>query len=117
MTALGSIDLMFRGFADRTRLRILHLLCHGGEICVGDLAASLRVQQPSASRHLAYLRRAGLVEVRKDGVWSHYSLSRPRTAVHRTLVECLRRSFAAVPELRADRNRGKSLRKKGGCCP
>jgi ArsR family transcriptional regulator len=117
MTALGAIDLMFRGFADRTRLRILHLLSHDGEMCVGDLVACLRVPQPTASRHLAYLRRAGLVEVRKEGLWSHYSLSRPRTAAHRTLLECLRGCFAAVPELKADRKRGESLRKKGGCCP
>lgn len=117
MTTLSAIGLMFRGFADRTRLRILLLLSHEGEMCVGDLVASLRVPQPTASRHLAYLRRAGLVEVRKEGLWSHYSLSRPRTAAHRTLLGCLRGCFAAVPELRADRSRAKSVRTKGGCCP
>jgi ArsR family transcriptional regulator, arsenate/arsenite/antimonite-responsive transcriptional repressor len=117
VTTLGAIDLMFRGFADPTRLRILHLLRHEGETCVGDLVASLRLSQPTASRHLAYLRRAGLVEARKDGLWSHYSLSRPRTAAHRTLLECLGGCFAAVPELRADRKRSRSVRTKGGCCP
>ena len=50
MTTLSAIGLMFRGFADRTRLRILHLLSHEGEMCVGDLVASLRVPQPTASR-------------------------------------------------------------------
>ena len=60
-----SIDLMFRAFSDRTRLRILYLL-QSGECCVGNLVEILGVEQPSASRHLAYLRRAGLVSVRKD---------------------------------------------------
>ncbi len=53
-------DLMFRAFSDRTRLRILYLL-QGGECCVGNLVDILGIEQPSASRHLAYLRRAGLV--------------------------------------------------------
>jgi DNA-binding transcriptional ArsR family regulator len=60
------VNLMFRAFSDRTRLRILHLLSEG-ELCVGDLVGVLRVPQPTASRHLAYLRRAGLVVTRKNG--------------------------------------------------
>ena len=47
-------DLMFRAFSDRTRLRILYLL-QGGECCVGNLVDILQIEQPSASRHLAYL--------------------------------------------------------------
>lgn len=70
----GGIDLMFRAFSDRTRLRILHLLQHG-ELCVGDIVESLRAPQPRISRHLAYLRKANLVVVRKAGQWSHYSLA------------------------------------------
>ena len=55
------VDLVFRAFSDRTRLRILHLL-RGGELCVCDLVKVLDVPQPKASRHLAYLRRAGLAD-------------------------------------------------------
>ena len=51
---------MFRAFSDRTRLRLLHLL-RGGEGCVCDLVRVLGVPQPKVSRHLAYLRKAGLV--------------------------------------------------------
>ena len=60
-TATDRTDRMFRAFSDRTRLRILHLL-QGGEMCVGDLVEVLRVPQPKASRHLAYLKKAGLVD-------------------------------------------------------
>ncbi len=64
---------MFRAFADRTRLRILHLL-QDGELCVSDIINILKVPQAKASHHLNYLRRAGLVEVRKQGLWCFYRL-------------------------------------------
>ncbi|MDH4064968.1 MAG: metalloregulator ArsR/SmtB family transcription factor [Acidobacteriota bacterium] len=65
---------MYAALADATRLRILALLVDG-EVCVCHLHASLGVPQPTASRHLAYLRRAGLVTARRDGTWMHYSLA------------------------------------------
>lgn len=112
----NNIDLMFRAFSDRTRLRILHLL-QGGEFCVGDIVDILQVPQPRASRHLAYLRKAGLVAVRKSGLWSYYSLVPADGDFHRKLLECLRKCFAEVPELRADNARAVKVRKSGGCCP
>jgi len=60
--------------ADPTRLRILALLQHG-EVCVCDIHGSLDVPQPTASRHLAYLRARGLVVGRKDGLWVHYRMA------------------------------------------
>ena len=57
-------------------MRILHLL-KGDELCVCDLVSILRVPQPTASRHLSYLRRAGLVRVRKERSWNYYSLAEP----------------------------------------
>jgi ArsR family transcriptional regulator len=111
------IDLQFRAFSDRTRLRILYLL-RGGECCVGDLASILRVPQPTASRHLAYLRRAGLVAVRRDGLWCHYRLAPVVNPFHERLLECLACCFAEVPQLRADATRAEKLRRTGaGCCP
>jgi ArsR family transcriptional regulator, arsenate/arsenite/antimonite-responsive transcriptional repressor len=114
--ASGSIDLMFRAFSDRTRLRILHLL-QGGELCVGDIVTILQIPQPRVSRHLAYLRKSKLVVVRKSGLWSHYSLTRPHSPFHRKLLECLEKCFGDVPELKADRVRAVKVRKSGGCCP
>lgn len=114
--AKEQVNLMFRAFSDPTRLRILHLL-RKGEFCVGDLVNVLRVPQPTASRHLAYLRRARLVVVRKNGLWNYYQLAPANSAFHRNLVKCLDSCFLDVPELRADELRAERIRKSGGCCP
>lgn len=106
------IDLMFKAFSDRTRLRLLNLLI-GGERCVGDLVAALGAPQPRVSRHLAHLRRAGLVNVRRAGLWKFYSLAPPQGPFHEGLLHCMRECFGQVPELRADIER---LRASGGCC-
>jgi ArsR family transcriptional regulator len=81
-------DQMFRAFADETRLRVLQLLS-SGELCVCDLMSALDAPQSKMSRHLAYLKRAGLVLDRKQGKWRHYSLAKPKTALHRGLLACL----------------------------
>jgi ArsR family transcriptional regulator len=105
---------MFRAFSDRTRLRILHLLKDHGEVCVGDLVAVLRAPQTTVSRHLAYLRRAGLVRVRRDGLWKHYSLMPADGRFHSGLLRCLRECFGEVRELAGDRKRYHQMK---GCCP
>lgn len=104
------INRMFRAFSDPTRLRILHLLLKG-ELCVCDIVAAVRVPQPTASRHLAYLRRSGLVFVRKDGLWMHYKLAPAKSSFHRSLIQCLRHCFRDVPEFSADAKRAKA-----NCC-
>jgi ArsR family transcriptional regulator len=109
--AQTKLDLFFRAFSDRTRLRILHLL-RGGELCVGTLVEVLDAPQPTVSRHLGYLRKAGLVAARKKGLWTFYRLAPARGAVHRKLVECLDCCFRDVPELAADVAKARRLR----CC-
>ena len=110
---------MFRAFSDRTRLRILNML-RTGETCVCDLQAVLEVPQPKVSRHLAYLRRAGLVKARKQGLWSYYTLAPARNAFHGKLLECLGCCFNDVPELTADLKRlkraGDDCSTASGCC-
>ena len=107
---------MFRAFSDRTRLRILHLLLKG-ELCVGDIVKVLGVPQPTASRHLAYLRKAGLVLSRKTGLWRHYGLAPAKTAFHRNLLLCLGSCFRNVPEITQDARRLEKILRAGGCCP
>src|ERR1051325_8396704 len=80
-------DAKFRAFSDQTRLRILHLL-QGGELCVNDLVEIIDVPQPTASRHLAYLRRAELVVTRKAGQWTFYGLAPAQNPFHKKLLEC-----------------------------
>jgi ArsR family transcriptional regulator, arsenate/arsenite/antimonite-responsive transcriptional repressor len=77
---------VYRALADETRLRILALL-RDGEVCVCHLQGSLRLPQPTISRHLAYLRKAGLAEARRDGVWMHYRLAPPRSPVVKQVLE------------------------------
>lgn len=70
------MELFFRALADRTRLRLLSLMTVD-EICVCFLVAVIGPNQPKISRHLAYLRRAGLVKGRREGKWIHYSIAEP----------------------------------------
>jgi ArsR family transcriptional regulator, arsenate/arsenite/antimonite-responsive transcriptional repressor len=109
------VDLMFKAFSDRTRLRILHLLL-AGESCVGNLVDALDAPQPRVSRHLAYLRRAGLVVVRRSGLWKYYSLAPAQNEFQQRLLECLSDCFGSVPELKADAARMQRVRASGGCC-
>jgi ArsR family transcriptional regulator len=112
----NGVDLMFRAFSDRTRLRILSLL-HKREFCVGDLVDILQVPQPRISQHLAHLRKAGLVTVRKSGLWCYYSLASAETAFHKKLLSCLGNCFSEVPQIQADITRAAEIKKSGGCCP
>lgn len=99
------VDLMFRAFSDRTRLRILHLLRGRDELCVCDLVRVLRLPQAKVSRHLAYLRRARLVEARREGLWMYYRLTRPTGPFHQKMLECLACCFEDVPQLADDARR------------
>ena len=71
---LQTADRVLKALADPTRLRIVGLL-RSGEICVCHLYASLKISQPKASRHLAYLRRSGVVRAEKRGLWVYYTLT------------------------------------------
>jgi ArsR family transcriptional regulator, arsenate/arsenite/antimonite-responsive transcriptional repressor len=104
---------LFRVVSDRTRVRILHLL-RSGELCVGDLVTVLRVPQPTASRHLNDLRRAGFITARKRSYWTFYSLATPRSALRRKLLECLDTDAAGRSR---DAKRLATIRQNGGCCP
>jgi ArsR family transcriptional regulator len=107
---------MFRAFSDPTRLRILSLI-QGGELCVCDLVEILRLPQPTVSRHLSYLRKAGLVNVRQERSWNFYTLVPARKAFHKKLLECVGTCFRDVPELASDLERARRVRARGGCCP
>ena len=117
-------DLLFRAFADPTRLRILHLLAPG-ELCVCDLVDVLRLPQPKISRHLAYLRRAGMVLARREGPWMHYRLAPAQNSLQTKLLDCLTCCFKDLPELAADARKLRQRRPDriapgcagDNCCP
>ena len=102
---LVDIDLMFRAFSDPTRLRLLHLLQIHAELCVCDLVCVLQLPQPLVSRHLAYLKRAGLVQDRRVGQWKHYSLTVAECSFHSNLLSCVSKCFSEVPEFIKDAKR------------
>lgn len=83
---LLTLEILLRALADRTRLRIVGLLA-AGEVCVCHIHESLGIPQPKASRHLAYLRRTGLVEGRKDGLWVHYRLAKLEDPVMQSVLD------------------------------
>ena len=84
-----------------------------GEVCVCDIHESLKIPQPKASRHLAYLRRAGLVETRRDGLWIHYRLGTLADPVLSAVVDAVRHALAHDAAVQRDAER---LQKRTGCC-
>jgi ArsR family transcriptional regulator, arsenate/arsenite/antimonite-responsive transcriptional repressor len=108
---------LFKALSDETRLRILALL-REGELCVCDLMAILELPQSTVSRHLAYLRNAGLVDDRRQGVWMFYRLTTGDMPFEGALLELLGTRFDALPQARKDlaslQERGTAL-ERGAC--
>lgn len=95
------LAVLFAALADRTRLRLLNLM-NGNEVCVCYLVEILGQSQPKVSRHLAYLRRAGIVAARREGKWMHYKIVVPKQAgAARILSEALS-ALAEDKAMRAD---------------
>ena len=109
---LTGMETLFKALADATRLRILGLLLTG-EVCVCDIHESLKIPQPKASRHLAYLRRAGLVDTRRDGLWIHYRLGQLADPVMGAIADAVRHALTHVDSVQRDAER---LQKRTGCC-
>jgi ArsR family transcriptional regulator len=98
-----SFDLatLFAALADRTRLRLLNLM-NGREVCVCYFVEILKQSQPKVSRHLAYLRRAGIVRARREGKWMHYRIERPADAGVTAVLDATLASLASDREMQAD---------------
>jgi ArsR family transcriptional regulator len=105
---LTSLEYAFKAFADPTRLRILGLLA-GGEICVHHIHDCLSISQPTASRHLAYLRRKHLVQTRKEGLWVHYALAPLDEPVMRVLMSAVTHVLCHCESITKDRARLKAM--------
>ncbi len=105
--SLDTADALFKGFADPTRLRILNVLA-AGELCVCDIVELLDVAQPTVSRHLAYLRRSGLVTATRDWKFAHYRLSEATSPVHQRLIGCVAECFRGIAALDDERARAEA---------
>ncbi len=111
-----NVALFYRAFSEKIRLRILSLLLQG-EMCVGDMVTILLSPQSTISRHLHYLRKAGLVTTRQTRYWVHYFLVKPQTSFHTKLLETVLGCSELVPEIQQDAQRARELQDSGGCCP
>ena len=109
---LATMERLFQALGDVTRLRILGLLLTG-EVCVCHIHESLKVSQPKASRHLAYLRRAGLVDTRRDGLWVYYRLAEAPDPIVAAVKQAVTHALGHIDGVRRDAQR---LQRKNGCC-
>jgi ArsR family transcriptional regulator len=98
------MELFFQALADRTRLRLLNLMA-GGEVCVCFFVEILKTHQPKISRHLAYLRKAGIVAARREGKWMHYRITEPGDTNAARVLRDVLVWLAEDKEMRLDRER------------
>jgi len=103
-------ELFFAALADKTRLRLLNLM-RDGEVCVCFFAGTLATNNPKISRHLSYLKRAGLVTGRRDGKWIHYRINEPTDKTAREVFAATMKMLDADKDMKADRKR-----LRGICC-
>jgi ArsR family transcriptional regulator len=101
--ATAKYDLvgLFAALADPTRLRLLNLM-HGREVCVCYFVEILKQGQPKVSRHLAYLRSAGIVEARREGKWMHYRIEPPADPGAASILDATLSSFRNNRQMQAD---------------
>jgi ArsR family transcriptional regulator len=97
-------EQFFKAMADRTRLRLLNLM-RTEEVCVCFFVETLKTNQPKISRHLAYLRRAGIVAGRRDGPWTHYRIVAPADAEATRVLNDVLAWLASDQEMQRDRDR------------
>jgi len=97
----------YAALSDKTRLRLLSLMVRG-EVCVCHLQGSLQTNQPKISRHLACLRKAGLVEARRDGRWTHYRLKKLEGDFGKILLQTLNH-LRLEPQIKRDFQRLKRV--------
>ncbi len=105
MTPLDRPTRLFRVFADPVRLRLINLLIEGRELVVHHMHEALGLPQPTVSRHLAYLRKHGLVVTRREGLLVHYRLAKPTSPLHRSLLLCVTACLEDEEVFRKDRER------------
>jgi len=106
----NSIALLFKALADRTRLRLINLMGED-EVCVCFFVEVLKTNQPKISRHLAYLRRAGVVSARRECKGLHYRIVEPRDPHAANIFREVRSGLANEPAMQSDRSRLKKI-----CC-
>jgi ArsR family transcriptional regulator, arsenate/arsenite/antimonite-responsive transcriptional repressor len=111
---LSTMEGLFKALGDATRLRILGLLLTG-EVCVCHIHDALNIPQSKASRHLAYLRRMGLVDTRRAGQWIFYRLGALPEPAMEAIYQTVRHALTHMAVIQRDASR--ITKKTGSCLP
>jgi ArsR family transcriptional regulator len=112
---MKGLATIFKTLSDESRLRIYNLLLAAGELCVCDIEETLRFTQTKVSRHLAYLKKAGLVMDRRQGLWMLYSITEPKDEEQKQLLRVIADGLRSNPLARKDaRLLARNIRR--GCC-
>ncbi len=115
MDTLNNLTTLFKTLSDESRLRIINLLVNMKELCVCDIERTLGFTQTKVSRHLTYLKRAGLVRDRRIGTWILYSLAVTDRTEHTELLSTLNNVLKLYPALQEDIIQLQLNIKKGQC--
>jgi ArsR family transcriptional regulator len=99
-----SLDRLFRALGDPTRLRLINLMA-AQEVCVCYFIEVIGAPQPKISRHLAYLRNAGIVATRREGKWMHYRLTAPSNPNVASILKHVLDALRQDKDLQRDRQR------------
>lgn len=114
--SLDGLASVHKALGDETRLRIVNLLAHRSELCVCDVETILGVSQSKASRHLAYLKNAGVVKDRRDGTWVYYRLVRQSSILESAIRE-IKKALAEDAQAIEDVQAAESAARSASCSP
>ena len=112
------LETFTKALADQTRLRMVLLVAHQGELCVCELTQSLELAQPKISRHLAILRESGVLLDRKAGLWVYYRLHPALATWAQTIIQqlVLGGTSEAIYQTDLQRLRKASRLSENTCC-
>ena len=102
---LRQLVMLYKGFSDPTRLRILNLLCSRSHLKVGQIAEILQIPQSTVSRQLAQLRASTLIQDERDGTWVKYSIVESPIVKEGKLLQTVKIASETCPELKEDLER------------
>ena len=112
---MRNLATVFKALADESRLRILNLLFKSGELCVCDIESVTGFTQTKVSRHLLYLKNAGLLDSRQQRLWMLYKIATPKNEEHKRLLDCLEDILQSNTIAQRDtKELAKNIKK--GCC-
>ncbi len=112
---MDRLSTLFKALSEESRLRILGLLLQSGELCVCDVQSTTGFTQTKVSRHLAYLKKAGLVREQRKGLWMLYAIASPADVDHETVLSMLAQIVRHHPKVEEDVARLRQNLSRGSC--